>query len=77
MEENGKKHTIQTKYQTEAPCIYLSFIEISILRWKYIQLCYMNTNMGNYNKVLAISFYHYIFTYSFGEKHIFLYFLSS
>ena len=33
--------------------------------------------MGNYNKVLAIIFYHYIFTYSFGEKHVFVYFPSS
>lgn len=55
-----KKHTIQTKYPTEALRIHLSFTEISILRWKSIKLHYMNTNMGDYDKVQAIIFYHYL-----------------
>lgn len=52
-----KSHAIQTKFHTVALYTPLLPLEISILRWKNTKLCYMNINMHNYNKVLAIHFF--------------------
>ena len=50
-----EKNRIQTKYYIVALSIPLS-IEIFILRWKSVRLCYMNTNIDNYNKVQDTSY---------------------